>query len=63
MGVNKEGGVLDGMCLDSEARVWTPLCGGGAVICIDPETGKELHRSVCSLFTFFLMAVLIGQKR
>lgn len=44
LGVNKEGGVPDGMTLDHEGRIWTPLCGGSAVICIDPESGDELHR-------------------
>lgn len=44
MGVNKEGGVPDGMCLDHEGRIWTALCGGSAVVCLDPETGNELHR-------------------
>lgn len=44
LGVNKEGGVPDGMCLDHEGRIWTALCGGGAIVCLDPETGKELHR-------------------
>jgi len=44
MGFNKEGGVLDGMCLDHEGRIWTALCGGSAVVCLDPETGNELHR-------------------
>ena len=44
---NKEGGVPDGMCLDHEGRIWTALCGGSAVVCLDPETGKELHRFGC----------------
>ena len=44
LGVNLEGGVPDGMCLDHEGRIWTALCGGGAVVCIDPESGDELHR-------------------
>ena len=46
MGFNKEGGVLDGICLDHEGRIWTALCGGSAVVCLDPETGNELHRLV-----------------
>lgn len=46
MGVNKEGGVPDGMCLDHEGRIWTAICGGSAVVCLDPETGNELHRLV-----------------
>lgn len=44
LGVNAEGGVPDGMCLDHEGRIWTALCGGSAVVCIDPESGDELHR-------------------
>lgn len=44
LGVNLEGGVPDGMCLDHEGRIWTALCGGSAVVCIDPESGDELHR-------------------
>lgn len=44
LGKNLEGGVPDGMCLDHEGRIWTALCGGGAVVCIDPESGDELHR-------------------
>ena len=44
LGVNLEGGVPDGMCLDREGRIWTALCGGSAVVCIDPENGDELHR-------------------
>ena len=46
MGVNKEGGSPDGLCLDHEGRIWTALCGGSAVVCLDPETGNELHRLV-----------------
>lgn len=44
LGVNTEGGVPDGMCLDHEGRIWTALCGGSAVVCIDPQSGDELHR-------------------
>ena len=44
LGVNAEGGVPDGMCLDHEGRIWTALCGGSAVVCIDPQSGDELHR-------------------
>ena len=55
LGVNKEGGVPDGMALDHEGRIWTALCGGGAIVCIDPETGKELHRSdVCQSLHYLL---------
>lgn len=49
LGVNKEGGVPDGMALDHEGRIWTALCGGSAVVCIDPESGDELHRYTCAL--------------
>jgi len=38
--------VPDGLCLDHEGRIWTALCGGSAVVCLDPETGNELHRLV-----------------
>lgn len=44
LGVNAEGGVPDGMCLDHEGHIWTALCGGSAVVCIDPQSGDELHR-------------------
>lgn len=44
VGENKEGGVPDGMALDQEGRIWTPLCGGSALVCIDPESGDEVHR-------------------
>lgn len=40
-----EHGIPDGLTLDSQGRIWTALAKGSAVVCLDPETGAELHRS------------------
>lgn len=42
--VPKENGFPDGMAIDAEDRLWLGHWGGGAVICYDPKTGKELER-------------------
>lgn len=34
----------DGMTVDARGNLWVALWGGGAVICVDPETGKEIAR-------------------
>ncbi len=60
MGVNKEGGVPDGMCLDHEGRIWTAICGGSAVVCLDPETGNELHRLVGLFANLALCLAILG---
>lgn len=36
--------ILDGMTIDSQGRLWVGLWQGGAVVCLDPKTGKELER-------------------
>ena len=41
---NPEDGLPDGLTLDSEGRIWTAFAKGGAIICLDPQTGKELGR-------------------
>lgn len=41
---NPEDGLPDGLALDSEGRIWTAFAKGGAVICLDPQTGNELGR-------------------
>lgn len=35
-------GVPDGMTVDANGKLWVVLCGGGAVIQIDPETNSEI---------------------
>ncbi len=36
--------ILDGMTIDSKGNLWIGLWQGGAVICLDPNTGEELDR-------------------
>lgn len=36
--------ILDGMTIDNKGRLWVGLWQGGAVVCLDPETGEELDR-------------------
>lgn len=50
-------GFPDGMCADGEGRLWIALWGAGKVICIDPDTGRELDgvglpvsRPTCPVF-------------
>lgn len=37
-------GSPDGMCLDEQGMLWVALWGGGAVVRIDPASGRELCR-------------------
>ncbi|KAK9814657.1 hypothetical protein WJX72_009323 [[Myrmecia] bisecta] len=37
-------GVPDGLTVDSQARIWLARAKGSAVLCIDAQTGQELHR-------------------
>lgn len=37
--LEKEEAIPDGMCIDTEGKLWVACYGGGRVIRIDPETG------------------------
>lgn len=37
--LEKEESIPDGMCIDTEGKLWVACYGGGRVIRIDPETG------------------------
>ena len=34
----------DGACVDSAGYIWQALWSGGALICLDPEDGREIDR-------------------
>lgn len=36
--------MLDGMTIDKEGNLWIAHCEGGAIVCYNPNTGKELQR-------------------
>ncbi|MCX2740347.1 SMP-30/gluconolactonase/LRE family protein [Pontibacter anaerobius] len=42
--VPENSGMPDGMEIDAQGNLWVALHGAGAVVCYNPETGKELHR-------------------
>lgn len=39
-----ESGAPDGMTIDGDGNLWIALWGGGAVLCMDPATGKVVER-------------------
>ncbi|XP_053240063.1 regucalcin-like [Podarcis raffonei] len=41
--MEKEESIPDGMCIDSDGKLWVACYNGGRVIRIDPETGKRLQ--------------------
>nr|XP_020652480.1 regucalcin-like isoform X2 [Pogona vitticeps] len=41
--LEKEEAMPDGMCIDTEGKLWVACIDGGRVIRIDPETGKRLQ--------------------
>ncbi|XP_034287290.1 regucalcin [Pantherophis guttatus] len=41
--LEKEESIPDGMCIDTEGKLWVACFGGGRVIRIDPETGKRIQ--------------------
>ncbi|KAL7983771.1 hypothetical protein Chor_000647, partial [Crotalus horridus] len=41
--LEKEDAIPDGMCIDTEGKLWVACYGGGRVIRIDPETGKRIQ--------------------
>ncbi|XP_044522936.1 regucalcin-like [Gracilinanus agilis] len=41
--MEKEEQIPDGMCIDTEGKLWVACYNGGRVIRIDPETGKRLQ--------------------
>lgn len=42
--IPREGGVLDGMTVDAQGKLWVAIALGGAILQIDPETQTELLR-------------------
>ncbi|MGN0355280.1 MAG: SMP-30/gluconolactonase/LRE family protein [Muricoprocola sp.] len=41
--LQKEKGSPDGMCMDSQGKLWIAMWGGYQVICADPKTGEVLE--------------------
>ena len=41
---NRDRGVPDGMCIDSNGKLWIAFYGGGRVACYDPITGEQLEQ-------------------
>ncbi|XP_072470619.1 regucalcin-like [Notamacropus eugenii] len=41
--LEKEEHIPDGMCIDTEGKLWVACYNGGRVIRLDPETGKRLQ--------------------
>ncbi|XP_042316230.1 regucalcin-like [Sceloporus undulatus] len=41
--MEKEDSIPDGMCIDTEGKLWVACYDGGRVIRIDPETGKRIQ--------------------
>lgn len=41
---SEEGIVLDGMTIDSKGNLWIAHGEGGAIVCYNPSTGKEIQR-------------------
>ncbi|XP_062831413.1 regucalcin isoform X2 [Anolis carolinensis] len=41
--LEKEEAMPDGMCIDTEGKLWVACFDGGRVIRIDPETGKRIQ--------------------
>ncbi|NXU80919.1 RGN protein, partial [Oreotrochilus melanogaster] len=41
--LEKEESIPDGMCIDTEGKLWVACYDGGRVIRLDPETGKRLQ--------------------
>lgn len=42
--IPKEDGSPDGMTIDADGNIWVALHGGGAIVCYNPATGKQLHK-------------------
>ncbi|XP_052520814.1 regucalcin [Tympanuchus pallidicinctus] len=41
--MEKEENIPDGMCIDTEGKLWVACYNGGRVIRLDPETGKRIQ--------------------
>lgn len=41
--MEKEENIPDGMCIDTEGKLWVACYNGGRVIRLDPETGESLQ--------------------
>ncbi|KFV68944.1 Regucalcin [Dryobates pubescens] len=41
--LEKEENIPDGMCIDTEGKLWVACYNGGRVLRLDPETGKRLQ--------------------
>ncbi|XP_067418641.1 regucalcin-like, partial [Emydura macquarii macquarii] len=41
--LEKEESIPDGMCIDTEGKLWVACYDGGRVIRLDPETGKRIQ--------------------
>lgn len=42
--LEKEESIPDGMCIDTEGKLWVACYDGGRVIRLDPETGKSFQK-------------------
>ncbi|XP_071274346.1 regucalcin isoform X1 [Agelaius tricolor] len=42
--LEKEESIPDGMCIDTQGKLWVACYDGGRVIRLDPETGKSLQK-------------------
>ncbi|MEN0019294.1 MAG: SMP-30/gluconolactonase/LRE family protein [Planctomycetota bacterium] len=40
--VELENGSPDGMCIDTDGKLWVAMWGGARIACVDPDTGKEI---------------------
>ena len=55
--MEKEEAIPDGMCIDTEGKLWVACYNGGRVLRIDPQTGQSvcLCVCVCDAATFLIL--------